>query len=475
MNRSPSCCSVVSGMPFSVVSSLNVPDERALHARAVVAPDPDHERVVELAHLLDLGEQPADVPVRVLGVTGVDLHLARVQPLLRLTQGIPLRERVVLRQLRVVRDNAELLLARERLLADSVPALVELAFVLVRPLGRHLVGSVAAPGRVVHEPGTARPLGAHSPQPVDGFLGHVVWEVVRLVVLALWNTLDLLVLGDQRVVLARLAAEEAPVVVEPEAGRPAVEGPGRALLVVGRQMPLADGGGHIAVLLQDPRERRAVAGDGGVVAGERARELGDEAEADSVLVASREHRRPRWRAHRGDVEAVVAQSLVGHAREVRRVDRASERARVAKAGIVDQHEQHVRSALRRLDVHRLVPVRLRSLERLLRGRRRRAAAGSAASYGLLSRRSSVCTSPVAAHVKLRRALSGTHPIPSREGDDLVDELEPLGPVRDEEDRALVRRFEDVAEQALGGGRIEMRGRLVEHENRCASTGAPARA
>ena len=63
--------------------------ERALHAGAVVAPDPDHERVVELAHLLDRVEDAADVPVGVLGVAGVDLHLARVQPLLRSRRASP--------------------------------------------------------------------------------------------------------------------------------------------------------------------------------------------------------------------------------------------------------------------------------------------------------------------------------------------------------------------------------------------------
>ena len=66
LSTSWSCCSSVSGIPFSIVSSLNVPVERALHAGAVVAPDVDHERVLELAHLLDRVEHAADVPVGVL-------------------------------------------------------------------------------------------------------------------------------------------------------------------------------------------------------------------------------------------------------------------------------------------------------------------------------------------------------------------------------------------------------------------------
>jgi hypothetical protein len=173
--------------------------ERPFHARAVVAPDPDHERVVELAHLFDRGEDTADVPVRVRRVAGVRLHLARVQPPLRLAQRVPRREFVVLRQLRVRRDYAELLLARERALAHDVPALVELPLVFVHPLPRDVVWRMAAAGREVHEPRRGRLLGANAMEPVDRLLGHVVREVVGLAVLAAADALHLLVLPDQRV------------------------------------------------------------------------------------------------------------------------------------------------------------------------------------------------------------------------------------------------------------------------------------
>ena len=68
--------------------------ERALHAGAVVAPDVDDQRVVELAHLLDRVEQPADVPVGVLGEAGEHLHLAGVELLLGVAQRVPGREEV---------------------------------------------------------------------------------------------------------------------------------------------------------------------------------------------------------------------------------------------------------------------------------------------------------------------------------------------------------------------------------------------
>ena len=232
---------------------------------------------------------------------------------------------------------------------------------------------MAATGREVHEPRRLRPFGAHAVEPVDRLLGHVVREVVRLAVLALRDALDLLVLGDDGVVLARLTPEEAPVVVEPEPGGPAVERAARALLVVRGHVPLPDRGGHVAVLLQDSRERRAVARDGGVVAGERAGELGHETEPDTVLVAAREHRRTRRRADGRHVEAVVAEPLLGDASVVRSVDRAAEGARVAESRVVDQHEEDVRGALGRRDVHRLVPVGHRALECLLRLTRERRA------------------------------------------------------------------------------------------------------
>ncbi len=268
---------------------------------------------------------------------------------MRLVERVPRRERVVARrQLRVGGDDAELLLPRERLLAHHVPALVERAAVLVRPLARHVVRRVAAAGRDVGEPRRLRLLGADLVKPVDRLVGEVVLEVVLLAVLGLGHADDLLVLGDQRVVLPGLTAEEAPEVVEPEPGRPAVERPREALLVVRGQMPLPEPSGQVAVLLEDARKRRAIVRDGRVVPREGAGELAHHAEADPVVVAPRQQRRPGRRAERRDVEAVVAQPVLREPRVVRRLDRTAEGARVAEAGVVDQDEQHVRRALGRL-------------------------------------------------------------------------------------------------------------------------------
>ena len=252
---SASCCSPVSTIPFCIVSSLNVPVSAALHAGAVVAADVDHERVVELAHLLDRVQDAADVPVGVLQEAREDLHLARQQRPLLLGDRVPRRERLVARrQLRVGRDHAELLLALEGLLAVGVPALVEAALVPVAPLRRDVVRRVRAARRVVDEPRLVGLLRAHAVQPLDRLVGHRVGQVE---VLLLRRPDRRLVLGDHRVVLARLAAQEAPEVVEPEPVGPAVERARRTLLMVRRQVPLAERRGAVAVLLQHPRERRA--------------------------------------------------------------------------------------------------------------------------------------------------------------------------------------------------------------------------
>ena len=127
-------------------------------------------------------------------------------------------------------------------------------------------------------------------------------------------------------------------------------------------MPLAEGRGAVPVVSQDPRERNAVVRDERRIARETSRELAHRAEADRVAVAACEQRRPRGRAQRRHMEAVVPQPSLGEARVVRRVDRAAERRRIAEPGIVDQDHQDVRRPLGRIHVSDRRPVRLRAVE-----------------------------------------------------------------------------------------------------------------
>ena len=93
-------------------------------------------------------DQPADVVVGVLEEAGVDLHLAGEHRLEVVGHVVPGGDLVGPGgQLGIGRDDAELLLAREGLLAQRVPALVELALVLVGPLRRARgAGAWVAPG-----------------------------------------------------------------------------------------------------------------------------------------------------------------------------------------------------------------------------------------------------------------------------------------------------------------------------------------
>ena len=86
-------------------------------------------------------------------------------------------------------------------------------------------------------------------------------SVGEVVVLSRRHADDRVVLGNDRIVLARLAAEEAPKVIEAQSARPAVERSGRPLLVVGRQVPLAERRGVVAIALagSSPRWRHSSA------------------------------------------------------------------------------------------------------------------------------------------------------------------------------------------------------------------------
>ena len=217
-----------------------------------------------------------------------------------------------------------------------------------------------ASGGVVHEEGLLGALGPHAMKPGDGLVGHVVGQVV---VLTLGHADDALVLGDERVVLPALPAEEAPEVVESPGTGPTVERPRRSLFVIGGEVPFADGCSGVAVALEDLRKRRRVLGGEAAVAGEAGRRLGHGTEGHGVMVAPGQEGRPRGRAQCGHVEVVVAEPTVREAGERGRVDGAAEGAGVAEAGVVDEHQQNVRRALRRFHRGNDVPVGHRPFER----------------------------------------------------------------------------------------------------------------
>ena len=245
------------------------------------------------------------------------------------------------------RDDAQFLLPLEGDLALLVPAVGELALVLVDPLLRHVMRRVRGARREVHEErlvGQQRLLLA---RPVDRLVGQILGQVV-----ALGRRLRRLdrrrALIQRRVPLVVLAADEAVEVLEAAAaGRPRGERPRRAGLPDRHLVALAELRRRVAVELEGQRERRLGVRQDRAVARCGGRDFGDAAHADRVMVAAGEQRLPRRRAQRGGVEARVLQPARGELLEVGRLARPAEGAGRAEADVVDEDDQHVGRALRR--------------------------------------------------------------------------------------------------------------------------------
>ena len=118
--------------------------QRSFGRGAVVADDVEDQRVIEYLQILQRIDQPSDVVVGVLEKRRIDLHLPGQDRLQLLRHLVPGRNFLgPLGELGIARDDPELLLPGEDLLAQLVPALIELALVLVDPFLRHVVRGVA--------------------------------------------------------------------------------------------------------------------------------------------------------------------------------------------------------------------------------------------------------------------------------------------------------------------------------------------
>jgi len=104
-------------------------------------------------------------------------------------------------------DDSHLPLALGRLLPSLVPALVELAFVLVRPLLGNVVWRVDGAGCIVHEERLVRRHRLLSFHPVDRLVGHVHGEVIALR-MRRGDPGDAVI--DQRIPLIRFARSKGP-------------------------------------------------------------------------------------------------------------------------------------------------------------------------------------------------------------------------------------------------------------------------
>src|SRR6188474_3284140 len=152
--------------------------------------------------------------VGMLQERGIDLHLAgehRPESLLGL---LPRRDFLWARcQLAPGWDDAEFLLAVERLFAQRVPTLVKLSLVLRDPLCRYMVRGMAGTGREIDE---ERLVGRHRlllTDPADRFVGQVFRQVIALLGSPVWLDRRRSVV-ERRVVLVVFAADEPVEVLE---------------------------------------------------------------------------------------------------------------------------------------------------------------------------------------------------------------------------------------------------------------------
>src|SRR5690606_17934250 len=131
-----------------------------------------------------------------------------------------------------------------------------------------------------------------------------------VVVVAGWTADGAGALVEGRLELMGLAAEEAVEVIEAASGRPLVEGAGGRRLPVGREVPLAEGGGRVAPGAQVVGERRRLRVEHAALAGMIRSRVQDGADAHRMGVATGQERGTGRGADGGRVEAVVAEAVL---------------------------------------------------------------------------------------------------------------------------------------------------------------------
>jgi hypothetical protein len=331
----------------------------AFRACAVVGDEHD-QRVVPFADRLEEIEEPAIVMVGMGQETGEHLHHAGIKLLLAGRERVPVLDvGIVAGELGVLGNDAQLLLALEDPLAIGIPAIVELALVFVRPFLRHVMGRMHRARAEIHEEGlVGRDLLGIGDEG-DRLICNVLGQMIAL--LGSLLRLDRMIVVDKlRIVLMRIAAEEAIIALEAAAQRPAFIGTGRRDLVRRGQMPFAERVGVVAMLQQHLREKAVFEGDVAVAARIARRPLGNAGHSVRMMVAPGQNAGAGRRAECRGVHVVEQQPLRGEGVDVRRLDGASIAAHLAEAGIILHDEQNIGRA--GLGSQRLRPSGARDIE-----------------------------------------------------------------------------------------------------------------
>ena len=189
------------------------------------------------------------------------------------------------RELCVGRDPAFVLGVHKGPLAVGVPAVVELARVLVRPFLCDLVRTVDCAGCPIHIEGFVRLNRVLSLQPADCVISEIFGEVIAL--LRRPGRQDAGRVAHQvRLVLRGFAAKETVEVLEPQPRRPVLERPGDCRLVRGRVVPLAERGRGVAVIFEHLGLQGTAPGNQTRIAIPVVGQLSDLACSDAVMIAA---------------------------------------------------------------------------------------------------------------------------------------------------------------------------------------------
>ncbi len=240
----------------------------------------------------------------------------------------------------VLRNDAELFLPGEGFRAHLVPALIELAAVCFDPGFRHVVRRVHGAGGEIDEERAVGPDRIVFVHPVHRIVYQIGGQVIAILEAA-GRVHRGGVAIQQWLALAAFAPHEAVEIVEAEAGWPMIERAGRADFPDRRVVPLAVGGGGVAVFAQDFGDAGGILVPDRVVAGKARGDVLQVAEAGLVLVVAGQQGGAGGRADGGGVEIVVAEALRRELVEFRRGRRSAKRSGGAEAHIVEQDQHDV--------------------------------------------------------------------------------------------------------------------------------------
>ncbi len=253
-------------------------------------------------------------------------------------------------------DDAELELTGERRIAPGVPPRREPAPVALDPLGRSVVGRVTGARAEVEEERLLVIDGAQVGQELDGPVGEVGAQVVAVLDGARRSDGVVVVVEGGNELMGLTAVEPVPA-VEPACQRPGRARRGHVRLVLGAQVPLADGIGGVPVRSEDLREEAVLPRRPAPIPGKTARQVGHAAHPAAVMVPPRDQAGACGRAECGRVEIAEPDAVVGQGVDPRRVDVGSVATELRESHVVQHDEHDVGRALRRRRYRR--PPRLR--------------------------------------------------------------------------------------------------------------------